>query len=314
MKLKQKIKDNYLFKLAIIIGVIILLDVGIGFILRKVYFSQIQGVDYRTTYVMEENTSDVLVLGASSGNHHYHPEEFRELGYSFYNGGCDGNFIFYYYALLKATLERYTPKLVILDLGDEDFYESPTTYDRITTLLPYYRTHPEIREIVHMKSRWERIKLLSNIYPFNSKAISSLTGWLDLNKKKERETMRKGYVPLNNTWNRPPVDQVDDRPIDTVKVNLVRRFIDDCQANDVDLILVTSPSYRNIDRKMKYVTLLEEIAAEEDVPFWDYSTDTYFTENPGYFFDYMHLNDEGARVFSGMIVDRIDSLYKVASP
>lgn len=301
-------QDNYILKIILVVGIIVVLDLSIGFVLRKIYFLQNHGVDYRTTYVMEENRSDLLVLGASSGNHHYHYESFEKIDLSFYNGGCDGNFIFYYYAMLRSTLNRYSPEIIILDIGEDDFYESPDSYDRISYLLPYYKTHPEIRDIVEMKSKWEKIKLISRIYPFNSKIISGITGWMDIYNKKDEEAEILGYVPLNNTWDKPPVAQMDDKPFDDTKIEIFNNIIQECNGAGVVLIIVASPSYREFSGKMRYIEMVDSIAHSNEVQFWDYSNDPFFASNPEYFFDYMHLNNEGAQLFSERIVNMLLSL------
>ena len=196
-KIKENIHYSFITKSVIIISIIILIDFTAGSILNKLYFMQNHGFDYRTTFTMEQNTADLLVFGASSANHHYRPDAFGKTNLSFYNCGRDGNFIFYHYAILQATLKRYKPKLVILDITEEDFYKSPDSYDRISSLLPYYKTHPEIKEIVEMKSKWEQFKMLSRIYPFNSKIISSFTGYIDMYDKRFEEE--------KNSWLCPPV-------------------------------------------------------------------------------------------------------------
>ena len=42
---------------------------------------------------------------------------------SFYNAGRDGNFMFYHLAVLKGVLNRYSPKIVILDFVAEELHK-----------------------------------------------------------------------------------------------------------------------------------------------------------------------------------------------
>ena len=54
--------------------------------------------------------------------------------------------------------------------------------------------------IVYLKSPFEKIKLISSVYPFNSLLISSITGSSDLHNKKGAEGDKKGYMPLYGVW------------------------------------------------------------------------------------------------------------------
>ena len=132
----------------LIIGV----DFIIGNLLRKLYFSQISGLLHRTTYSIDKTEADILIFGSSRANHHYDSKLFEEsTGQYTYNTGRDGNFIFYQTALLKSILKRYKPKQIILDF-EGTFAFNQNDYDRIAALLPYYKSHKEIRDIVLLKS------------------------------------------------------------------------------------------------------------------------------------------------------------------
>ena len=179
----------------VIVGVLVfVIDFSIGRTLRYFYFKETSGLHFRTTYAMEKTEADILVFGASRANHHYIPEVFKDsLEMSFYNTGRDGNGIFFQTALLKSVLKRYSPKVIILDYAG-GFEKGGEDYDRMSPLLPYYRTHEEIRSIVELKSPFERIKLLSEIYPFNSQILTIAIGNLEINKKRKPDN--EGYVPL----------------------------------------------------------------------------------------------------------------------
>ncbi|HXS59927.1 MAG TPA: hypothetical protein VN703_03845, partial [Candidatus Sulfopaludibacter sp.] len=121
----------------------------IGNLLRTFYFKQQSGLQCRTTYSIEKTTANVLIFGSSAANHDYQTNTFtKRLDTSFYNTGRDGISIFYEYAVLKAILKRYTPKIIILDFDQEEFIKNEASYDRLSALLPYYINHPEIRSII----------------------------------------------------------------------------------------------------------------------------------------------------------------------
>ena len=135
---------KYLAKLFIGVVIVVVLDIALGSIMRHYYFSVDSGLFQRTTFAMEETTADILIFGASRANHHYNTKIIEDrTGTSVYNTGRNGNYIFYQMGILKAVLERYTPKHIVLDFTGT-FKFDQQDYDKISSLLPYYKTHPEI--------------------------------------------------------------------------------------------------------------------------------------------------------------------------
>ena len=141
-----------IFNLVIVALVVFVLDIAIGRMLRHYYFKETSGFHFRTTYSMDSAKSDILVFGSSSANHHYVPEVFEDsLKMTFYNTGRDGDGILFQTAILVSALKRYSPKLIILDYSD-DFKKNGDGYDSPTSLLPYYRTHKEVRKYIELKA------------------------------------------------------------------------------------------------------------------------------------------------------------------
>ncbi len=307
--INKSIKDAnkvFVLKLLVFCALIFVLDYAVGTMLRYFYFKQDSGLQYRTTYAMQKTTADVLIFGSSKANHHYHPAVFEErLHLPYYNAGRDGNSIFYHYAVLKAVLKRYTPKMVVLDFVNSEFKQSQESYDRLSSLLPYYKTHPEIRPLTELKSDYEKFKLLSSIYPYNSSLFTIAVGNTEFNKKRTEDI--KGYVPLNRIWNGPV--KKENNPVtydtDSQKIKVYESFIQDCINAKIKLYVVVSPYFIQSATTDYSVAIAQQMAAKYQVPFMDYSKDAVFTSNPKLFADISHLNDDGAKVFSTMLLDEI---------
>ena len=287
----------------IFIIVTILLDFGIGTLLRHFYFSQTVGQTYRTTYVMEKNTSPVLVMGASRANHHYDPAVLsKATGMEVYNAGRDGSYILYNYAVLKTILKRYSPKTIVYDVTLNDLQTAPVDYDRLSSLLPYYQSHPEIRDILRLRGPFERYKMASKIYPYNSLFLSVIKGNTDDNAAAEAGL--KGFIPLEGEWNRP-VKEAGARDhinnADSVKAAYYRQFMLDCKSAGTRLIIVFSPIYVKNIHTTPILNLTRSIAEANAIPFYDFSTDTSFLQHPEYFADPLHLNKNGAEKFTQKI-------------
>ena len=305
-KINKKWSTYFFIKVLLLLAIIFLLDYSIGKTLKYFYFKQESGLLYRTTYSMEKTTAEMLIFGSSRANHHYDPDVFEKgLNLSYYNVGRDGNFIFYHYAVLKSVLKRYTPKIVVLDFLNSEFVISKDAYDRISSLLPYYDTHPEIQDIVNLKSYYEKYKMLSNIYPYNSLLFTITAGNTEFNKQRVSDI--KGYVPLKGVSSETAkmVDYESKYAIDSTKVTIFENFIKDCIAAHVKLYIVRSPGLQKSSVEDYSVAIGKNIARKNNVSFFDFSSDTSFSNNNRLFADFVHLNYIGAKLFSERLTDSI---------
>ena len=293
-----------ILNLIIVTVVVLVLDFTIGRTLRHFYFKETSGFHFRTTYSMEKTEADILVFGSSRANHHYIPEIFEDsLKMTFYNTGRDGNGIFFQTAVLRSALKRYTPKLIIIDYYGE-FAKNEEAYDGLQSLLPYYRTHEEIRKFITLKSSFERIKLISEIYPFNSQILSIAIGNLEVNKKRYDDN--KGYVPLYTVW-QSKIDTISNYqvyPVDSGKIIALREFLNLAKKSEIRVLVIYSPIFQKFEKKQE-IEICRDICSIENVPFWDYSKDTLFLNHSNIFRDVQHLNNNGAKFFSNLIVNRI---------
>lgn len=279
---------------------VFVLDFAIGRVLRRFYFTETSGLHYRTTYSMEKTDADILIFGSSRANHHYVPEIFEDsLRLTFYNTGRDGNGIFYQVALLHAVLARYTPKLIILDYAGS-FEKGQNEYDKISSLLPYYRTHPELRKVVEMKGPYEKYKLASEIYPFNSQALTIAMGNMERNRKRNPDN--KGYVELHTERqiSKEVYHDTIRHEVDSSKVNAFREFVRFAKQSGSRFVVVYSPLYQQLAIYPEVETC-RDICLQENVPFLDYSRDPFFLSRGDLFYDPVHLNHEGAQIFSTRI-------------
>jgi len=288
----------------IVVVIVFVLDYAIGSALRYFYFKETSGVHYRTTYAMESADAEVLVFGSSRANHHYVPEIFEDsLKKTFYNTGRDGIEMFYHTALLKSILKRYKPQIIILDYAGT-FDKSDAAYDRLTALLPYYKTHEEVRDIAELKSPFEKFKLMSQIYPFNSEVLAIAMGNLESNKK--RKSDNKGYVALNKEWQNEidSVGNIKKYETDPVKIAVFKEFLSLAKNSGAEVFVIYSPVFKKTNMNQE-IDICKEICDAENIPFWDYSRDSTFLSNKKLFQDVEHLNNAGAVLFSDFIVKRM---------
>jgi hypothetical protein len=299
----------FLLRFILILSVTILFDFGIGTILKFCYFHQKSGATYRTTYAFDSTKAEVLVFGSSRASHHYVPEIFEaSLHCTFYNTGSDGNFILYNSAIFKGITKRYKPRMIIFDIIPDELEYSADSYDRLSSLLPYYYNHPEIRRIVNLRSRYEKIKLLSSIYPYNSLLVTIAIGQLEFNKKRKPDN--KGYIPLCYKMKNVKLDTRQneiikhDFCIDYNKVDALKEIISICKLKNIRLIFVKSPLF-NFVHNSCYDLTFSKLCSETDISYFNFSNEKEFLNQPAYFADRSHLNEDGAKEFSKLLVAKI---------
>ena len=298
---------NYILKILIGLLVVFVLDFSFGKVLRHYYFLASNGVFQRTTFSIEETEADILIFGTSRASHHYNVQVIeKETGKSGYNTGKDGNFIFYQTAILKSILKRYKPSQIILDFTGTFEYRQ-RDYDRLSCLLPYYETHPEIHKIVKLKSPFEEYKLKSKIYPFNSSLTTIAIENFESNKnRKENKEIYKGFVPLVGRYSKN-IDSLitkEHYKIDQNKIDVFDEFLNLVTKNEIPIIVIHSPVYYLYDKNYS-LEVCKDLCDKYGVNFIDYSKDANFLDNRDYFKDNNHLNKDGAIYLTKKVITEI---------
>lgn len=305
--MKSNLSLKYIYHTLLFLLITFSLDFFVGKFCQIQYFSRTHGLLHTTTYSIDSTKSDILILGSSRANHHYIPKIFEDsLHLSCYNTGRDACFIIYQLAVLKSVVKRYTPKIVIYDLIPYDFLNINDNYDKLDFLLPYYKTHIEIKNLLDNYRKYEPIKTISNIYPYNSSIF-----YFGRNSKKDLiiENQREGYIESQREWNYPRTDEketADPFEYNQQKIQALKEMILTCKQHNIQLFFVVSPYYQNINQRLKkIIQITNDLAKTEKIPFWDLSQDTVLINHGKLFFDVSHLNSNGAKIFSNIIANKI---------
>lgn len=302
---------NFFIKAATVFLILIATDQALGFLLRQIYSKQVAGDYSRATYTIDSVKTAALVFGSSRASHHYVPEVFEdELKKSFYNAGRDGCGLFYNYATFKSVIKRYSPQVIIFDFAPDELLYIKDDYDRLASLLPYYKNHPEIKDMVYLRGAFEKYKLYSASYPFNSQLVSLITGKLKLSN--DDGLKRKGYLPLYKKMKSGTADNFlkgSLNAIDSNKVKVLNEIASTCRQKNIQLIFICSPIFSNAENN-DVNRQINEVAKKYEINYWNFSTDTAFDNHRELFQDNGHLNDSGANLFSQIIAAKIVQLPK----
>lgn len=289
-------------------ALLIAADWAVGTWSEKMYYKSKYGIFHRQIYCLTESQDEFMILGSSRAAHHYVPQIFEDsLGMSCYNAGSDGMCIYYHYGILASRIQRgCPPKMVILEvIGTDAEVSQGATFSLEAALdryAPHYGEFAEIDSLFAFNGWKERVKLMSKTYRYNSKLVQTIKcnyipwpedrGYEALTGMMQVAEGVKAADVLATTSSEEPI--IEER-----KLLYLQKFIDDCKANNIQLVMCYSPYYGQ--SVPKSIRIIEGMAKKNDVSFINYGDDVRF-QNPEYFQDASHLNDTGARVYSKEIV------------
>ena len=118
---------------------------------------------------------------------------------------------------------------------------------------------------------------------------------------------KNGFVPLQYTG----IPFKEDEPVDTMytlKINptgevYLKKIINICKENSIRLILCDSPRVHS--KNQAFDIYLAELAAKNQIEFWNYSDYKPISSDMRYFVDPVHINGPAADIFSREIIDRL---------
>jgi hypothetical protein len=289
-------KKKYGIKFLCLLGILIISDIITGMGLRFFYFQQKQGKLYNLTYTLEQQTAEILIMGSSRAMHHYNPEIISDsLHMPCFNAGYDGQSILYHKALLDVITERYTPRIIILDVNTYELDVNEDTYDLLSVLNPYAERHPALWKTLKLKSPFEKIKHISRIYPYNSLFTRIVIGNLHFNTK---DVSANGFTAQKGTLNDSLKEVIyEDVPLDENKRNAFNQFLSDCIRKGITVYVVKSPAFEYGKNNSNSINYIIAACEKQQIPFISYQNKDDFAENH-LFHDPGHLNNIGADKFS----------------
>jgi len=254
----------------------------------------------------------IVICGSSRAMHHYVADSLgAALGIRVYNLGRDGSWgALYEYGAASMVLRHGKPRLWIME-ADRDLYSGKERLDYLSCFLPYAEDEPAAAEVAILRSRWERIRMLSRIYPYNAMLVSLLAprlgkivhprdGYLELTGVMSADTSAAGVAPST-----PP-----DFSVDSLKIKYLRRTVALLKERGVRVVAVRSPTFlageavRAQDRRKG-----EDVArvlGDLTVKYFDFNV----LDHPEFaaeslYFDAEHLNGTGALRFTRALEDSI---------
>lgn len=265
------------------------------------------GITRQTNDLVMNDTHDVLFFGSSRARNHYDALFLTDsLGLDVYNAGYDGNGVVLSYGLLSLILERYQPKLVLLDVEptfDINVYAEDNNHKRyIRTLKPYYHNHV-VGSIIKDVSHEEWYKIHSGMMRYNTEIINKAKDIVRIAPIPSR-----GFDPLEGVLSYEPknVRSNAHAQIDEFKLDCLENMIQLAQSNNVPIAIIASPKYGA--QTSEALNPAFDICRRYDVPIIDYYANPLFMQHREWFKEAMHLNKTGAREYARYVVHDIIKL------
>ena len=284
------------------------IDIATGLVFDKLTLSAKRSYTGRNEFIADKLHDPVLVFGSSRSVHHYDPQVLADsLGVPCYNCGQDGMGIITFYGRFKLLTARYTPRLIIYDVTTDFDLRRNDNVTYLTWLKPYYH-RPGIDSIFWHIEPTERVKMLSNMFRYNGKALQIIT---DNKPGDNNDDALKGFVPLDGimTYDKEEDATKTQVDFDPVKLYYISRLVKDCSAKGIRLVFAISPLYNSIKQPDAYLADFLTLARKQNVPVINHYYDTRFATNKNLFQDTYHMNRSGAEIYTSMLAHEIKQLH-----
>ena len=272
-------------------------DRALGVVLKSLYSSSNATDEYKISYSNAETKDSILFIGSSRCLHHYVPAIFeKELGYSCYNAGDWGiKNIYYHFGLLSNILERYTPKAIVLEIHPSEWLDLPFSgKERAGSLAPFCTMSEGCDKMLRLTGNYWAYRL-STTYRYTGSLPNLLAG-----KYGTMDRNLKGWKPLDGQIDTLGVVAEEyPFPVDEERVNFTQQLIDMCKKSGIQLVIAVSPMY--VCSREDAFGFARNLAEKNHIPFFDHYRDSNFVGKKELFYDFGHMNKEGAKQYSDIV-------------
>ena len=261
--------------------------------------------EYKLNQVTYHMLAPLIFMGSSRCHHHYVPAIIADsLKTDVYNAGLWGmRNIYFQYSLLSNILEHYTPKTIVLEIHPIDYLQTPfSDLETMGALAPFIH-HSAGCDKTLKKAGFYYKNLFSHLYRYNSQFANLLFGNISL----RTDPADAGFKPLSGTLDttqrKIEPEKFPFAP-DQEKIKYLQAFIEKCQEKGIKLLFIYSPMYA-VEKNSRLFDIPADLALKNNVPFINHYYLEGITNHREYYFDYGHLNTEGAKKYSSIVASEL---------
>jgi len=300
---------KFIKRLIIIIIITLVADRILFYPVRFFYKRTTTTDEYKLNSTINKINDPVVFMGSSRCHHNYIPSIISDtLKTGIYNAGLWGaRNIYFQFALLSNILERYTPKTICYEIHPTDYLQTPfSTIDKVGNLKPFIGYSSGCDDVLKKADYYYKSQL-SGLYRYNSEFPNLLLGNFFI------RTMVhfKGYKPLFGEMDTKYGKTTPEKfpyAIDKDKINYLQAFIDKCREKKINLIFLFAPMYA-VEKNNAFL-IIDSIVKKNGIPFINHYNFEGITGHPEYYYDFGHLNENGAKKYSSIIASELKKYIK----
>ncbi len=300
--------------LLLLVGLLFLLDIFITKGLRKMEDFRFQ---VWTDIVDAKIDADVIFLGNSRAAMHFDVPVFDSITSSnSYNLGIEGYpFNIQYLRFFSYVKHCGMPECVILNV-DYSLFGYGTFSANKEQILPYFSDSYIRSNIVDLGfSKYDVTLPFYRYFGYTRELYWGLLEGLKI-KHFVHAPAYKGFTPRDSIGYHDNNGMGNMANVDKRTVSLFEKFVEWCDINEVELILVQMPIYdyentiHQIENYNSYTSLIDTIVHDYNLTYMNYGNDERFQSKELYN-DKVHLHADAARIFTTILVKDLNLLKAI---
>jgi hypothetical protein len=260
--------------------------------------------------------ADIIISGSSRATYHYDPRVIESTtGQTTFNIGKVGSQTDVQVAVLKAYLEHNRkPSLIVHNLDAFSFVTTQEIFEP-AQYVPYLDDQTLYESLRPFDPNLTKSRYLPLYgYIVEDMNFAWFTGVKALLGRYPKEDYYRGFSPRDKEWTDEFERFKRGKPhgvsfaIEPAGVEALGQLIQLCKQNGIQLVLVYSPEYSEMqaltNNRIAIFETFRELANRNHVPLWDFSDWTHDGDR-AYFYNSQHLNARGAEAFSDDLALRL---------
>ena len=260
--------------------------------------------------------ADIIISGSSRATYHYDPRVIESTtGRTTFNIGKVGSQTDVQVAVLKAYLEHNRkPSLIVHNLDAFSFVTTQEIFEP-AQYVPYLDDQTLYESLRPFDPNLAKSRYLPLYgYIVEDMNFAWFTGVRALLGRYPKEDYYRGFSPRDKEWTDEFERFKRGKPhgvsfaIEPAGVEALGQLIQLCKQNGIQLVLVYSPEYSEMqaltNNRIAIFETFRELANRNHVPLWDFSDWTHDGDRT-YFYNSQHLNAKGAEAFSDDLALRL---------
>ncbi len=288
--------------ISIVLCVAIAADKAIGSALKWLLAHQKSGGYFEMKQKLTQLTPQIAIIGSSRAEAHYNPEIFeKKCGYSTINYGMSGSHLVSEYIALSIIIQ-HNPQLktVVLDVTPYELSMLPD-YNEVHDFYSLINDCPIVKSVAVQHLPFEKYKLTSSLYVYNSTVPEMLAGYLRKPAKFHKIT---GFIQSPETDFKPVFGKIERKEIYRESIELLDSIYTICMRANKQLVICVSPYFGDATESNS-MAFLKDFCFRKGLRLMDYSSKEMYLKSPELFRDEKHLNYRGANLFTEQFIDDI---------